>query len=178
LFDLAKQKFGKIDIVVNNAGIIEKTPFITNVQDDWIKVVEIDFNSVVLGTRLALAEFEKQNSPGVILNTASLAGLVPTSFQPVYAAVKAGVVHFSRSLGYLGKKGIRVNCICPSFVKTALTKEALEKGYPIPNWVELDLVIDAFMMAIQDDTLAGEAIRITPERGIDVPFRKIPKAKL
>jgi NAD(P)-dependent dehydrogenase (short-subunit alcohol dehydrogenase family) len=173
LFSVATSKFGKVDIVVNNAGIGEADPFVTNEHDTWELVVDIDLNAVILGTRLAIQEFSKQGSGGVVLNTASLAGLGPVALQPVYAAVKAGVVNFSRSLGYLWKeRGVRVNAICPSFAKTALTAQAEKVGLQIRDWVTVDLVIDAFILAIEDDTMAGEAIRITPKHGIDFPFRR------
>jgi 15-hydroxyprostaglandin dehydrogenase (NAD) len=176
---LAEQTFGKVDVMVNNAGIVESTPYTKNNTENWMKVIDIDLTAVILGTKLALDQFEKQNSGGTILNTASLAGLVPAPFQPVYAAAKAGVVNFSRSLGYLSKRrGVRVNAICPSFVKTALTTEALNNGIAIKNWVDIDLVTDAFMMCIEDSTFAGDVIRITPELGIDIPFRKWGKSKL
>jgi 15-hydroxyprostaglandin dehydrogenase (NAD) len=128
--------------------------------------------AVILGSRIAISHFLNLKQAGVVVNVASLAGLYPQAAQPVYAAVKAGVVNFTKSLGYLGSKGIRVNAVCPSFAKTALTDKAVQAGFAIKDWVEVDLVIDAFMMAIQDSTLAGDLIRITPQYGIDIPSAK------
>jgi NAD(P)-dependent dehydrogenase (short-subunit alcohol dehydrogenase family) len=176
LLQRAEKEFGKVDVVVNNAGIAESTPFAINKTQDWIKVLDIDLKAVIMGTQLALQQFEKQQSGGIILNTASLAGLVPAPYQPVYAAAKAGVVNFTRSLGYLAKeRDVRVIAICPSFVKTKLTNEAIQNGFDIKQWVDIRLVTDAFMMAMEDSMMAGEIIRITPQYGIDFPFRRNAK---
>jgi NAD(P)-dependent dehydrogenase (short-subunit alcohol dehydrogenase family) len=176
LLQTAETEFGPVHVVVNNAGIAESTPFAINKTQDWIKVLDIDLKAVIVGTQLALQQFEKQKTGGIILNTASLAGLVPAPYQPVYAAAKAGVVNFSRSLGYLAKeRNVRVVAICPSFVKTKLTNEAIQNGFDIKQWVDIRLVTDAFMMAIEDSMMAGEIIRITPQKGIDFPFRRVGK---
>ncbi|KAJ3177323.1 hypothetical protein HDU87_004575 [Geranomyces variabilis] len=174
LFALAKNQFRSVDIVVNNAGIGENTAFGTDATDSWLPVLRIDLEAVILGTRLALAEMQKSATGGVILNTASLAGLVPVEFQPVYAAAKAGVVNFTKSLTNWKKKGIRVVAICPGFTQTGIIDagraafgDAFYK-FVGPQLIPIDLVIDAFVRAIEDDSLTGVAIRITKERGIQV----------
>ncbi|KNC96397.1 uncharacterized protein SPPG_08296 [Spizellomyces punctatus DAOM BR117] len=184
LFELAKSKFGSIDIVVNNAGIGEGTSFAQDTQDSWIKVLRIDLEAVILGTRLAISEMIKAGKGGVILNTASLAGLYPQPFQPVYAAAKGGVVHFTRSLGHLAQThGIYCNAICPSFSPTGIL-EAGEKqfGEEFKKYTEkrvpVELVIDAFVRGIEDENLAGACIRITPELGIDIYNWRRTKAKI
>jgi short-subunit dehydrogenase len=147
--------------------------FTTNIHDTWKLIIDIDLTAVILGTRLAITEFKNQNSAGVILNTASMAGLVTAPLQPVYAGAKAGVVNFSNSLGYLSKTdNIRVIPICPLFAKTKMTALALENGIEIKQWVTVDMVIDAFVMGIEDESIAGESIRITPKFGIDIPSRR------
>ncbi|KAJ2998711.1 hypothetical protein HDV02_004156 [Globomyces sp. JEL0801] len=155
LFKYAKDHFGSVDVVCNNAGITENVPFADNIQDNWLKVVDIDLISVIYGTRLAIEYFRKQGSGGVVINTASLAGLIPSPIQPVYAAVKAGVVNFTRSLDFLKSEGIRVNAICPSYVKTGITESAKDLGFEITDWLPIDLVIDAFIQAIENENLAG-----------------------
>ncbi|KAJ3043907.1 hypothetical protein HDV00_003946 [Rhizophlyctis rosea] len=162
LFETAKQRFGKFDIVVNNAGIAENKHFADDHEDAWIKVVDINLTAVILGTRIAISEFMKERRKGVIVNTASLAGLYPQPGQPVYAATKGGVVHFTRSFTLLGKaKGIRVNAICPSFSPTNIVKGAVDlHGQAFAKAIEKELVpvpqvIDAFEKAIEDESLAG-----------------------
>ncbi|KAH6565506.1 hypothetical protein BASA82_000794 [Batrachochytrium salamandrivorans] len=176
LFDSASALYGAIDIVVNNAGIAEKEPFIDSTEDTWKAVIDIDLTAVILGTRMAIAEMIKlsnrNGSKGdrrVIVNTASLAGLYPQPQQPVYAAAKGGVVHFTKSLAHLAKDHhIHVNCVCPSFSKTAILDSSLGKTVPESMLVPIHLVIEAFFLAIEDDTLKGAVIRVTPKYGIDI----------
>ncbi|KAJ3153061.1 hypothetical protein HDU86_005359 [Geranomyces michiganensis] len=174
LFALARTKYGRIDIVVNNAGIGENRMFGTDGSDSWLPVLRIDLEAVILGTRLALAEMQKAGTGGVILNTASLAGLVPVEFQPVYAAAKAGVVNFTKSLGQWKKKGIRAVAICPGFTQTGIIDAGRAAfgdafhSFVGPQLIPIDTVIDAFVLGIEDESLTGVAIRITKEHGIKV----------
>ena len=130
---------------------------------------------MIQGTRLAVKQFEIQGgSDYCVINVASLAGLVSTPMTPVYGAAKAGVVNFSRSIGESVKDlGIRVNTICPSFSPTAMTDPLKDM---ISSWVSVEIVTDAFMMAILDDRLAGDVLRITPKYGIDFPMNKSLKS--
>ncbi|KAJ3280824.1 hypothetical protein HK104_000384 [Borealophlyctis nickersoniae] len=174
LFVVAKKHFGGFDIMVNNAGIGERGPFAQDVKDAWVKVVDIDLTAVILGTRIALTELIAARKPGVILNTASLAGLYPVPHQPVYAAVKGGVVHFTRSLAQFAQShNIRVNAICPSFSPTGILEDAHRiygsemKKVTDAALVPVSLVIDAFEKAIEDESLAGACLRVTPQYGVD-----------
>lgn len=178
LFQIAKDSYGHFTSLVNNAGIAENESFLSDCdhswneahhEDSWKRVVDIDLTAVILGTQLAISEIQtfKLEQDYSIINVASLAGIYPQPFQPVYAAAKAGVVNFTKSLKYLESDRIRINAICPSYVKTPLTV-GLQTSGGVEKWVDIKLVIDAFMMAIQDEALAGEIIRITPEFGIDI----------
>lgn len=142
--------------MVNNAGIADPVPFASNDEDKWTKLVDINLTAVIRGTRIAIQEFKALEKPGCIINTASDAGLKPISVQPVYASVKAGVVNFTRSLAHLSKEGIRVNTICPGLVRTSInTKFHALDSVMGERWSEISTVIDAFMMAITDETIAG-----------------------
>ncbi|KAL2915738.1 hypothetical protein HK105_204684 [Polyrhizophydium stewartii] len=206
LFTVAKKQFGEINIMVNNAGIGEKMPFFEDKEDGWRIVVDIDLTAVIMGTRMAVNEMVKQGKGGAIVNTASLAGMYPQPLQPVYSAVKGGVVMFTRSLDHLADDhGIYVNAVCPSFSPTGiLDSEAGRAISATTPLVPVELVIDAFIKAIQDETLKGAGIdsrcgiahvltepmcgppgatiRVTPKYGIDVPTHRggkpVPKAKM
>ncbi|KAJ3060579.1 hypothetical protein HK102_009439 [Quaeritorhiza haematococci] len=124
---------------------------------------------------------QRSGRGGVVLNVSSLAGLYPQDYQPVYAASKAGVIHFTRSLESLSYQtpSIRVNCICPSFSPTPLVQKTEEiYGEPFKAVVDqamvpVEMVVDAMMRGIEDEGLAGAAIRVTPQFGIDLfNFRK------
>ncbi|KAI8838293.1 hypothetical protein BJ741DRAFT_648233 [Chytriomyces cf. hyalinus JEL632] len=167
--------FGRVDIVVNNAGISEFHKFIEDPEADWKTVIDIDLNAVIKGTQLGLNQMRKQSPPGgVIVNVASMAGFIPDVNMPIYVAAKMGVVGFTRSLGrkLLKTQGVRVNGIAPTFAMTNMGKLALQSEdfakHVANSTVPVPLVIDAFMRAIEDDSLSGDILRITAQNGIDV----------
>ena len=144
----------------------------------WTKVVDIDLTAVILGTRLAIASFQQNGKSGVIINTASQAGLFPQPYQPVYAASKGGVVHFTRSLRHLAKTDkIFVNAICPGFVQTPLGAPASQL-YTIKEWIPIERVVEAFLQCIQDETLRGDCLNVSIKGIHRVPFREMQKAML
>src|SRR6266498_1200532 len=112
-FASAVERFGLLQIVFNNAGIIGEDLFADD-PGDWERVIAVDLTAVINATHLAVREMKRAGQGGVIINTASLIGLGPMAESPVYAAAKAGVVNFSRSLAYLAEaSNIRVSTICP-----------------------------------------------------------------
>ncbi|KAJ3393863.1 hypothetical protein HDU84_000826 [Entophlyctis sp. JEL0112] len=174
VFAEAVKHFGRVDIVVNNAGIAEFSKFIEDPSSDWKLVMDVDIYAVIKGTQLALNQMRVQDPPGgVVVNVASMAGFLPDPNMPIYVAAKTAVVGFTRSLGWklFKTQGVRVNGIAPTFSMTNMGKLAAADP---ASTVPVSLVIDAFMRAIEDDTLAGDILRITAEKGIDV----LPKRDL
>ncbi|KAF9299740.1 hypothetical protein BGZ74_008692 [Mortierella antarctica] len=176
LFTAAQDKFGRLDIVINNAGIVEHLPLHMDEEGAWQKVIQIDLVAVVEGTRLGIEALRKQahGEGGVIVNTASVAGLHPFPLAPTYTAAKHGVVGLTRSFKGVEVDGlkIRVNAIAPTFADTRIIA-------PIREWVQTQMplvpveqVIDAFMMAIEDRGLEGDVLHITPNGGIQVLGRE------
>src|SRR5262245_19629360 len=102
-FACAVEQYGRLAIAFNNAGISGEDLFADD-PGDWVRVIEVDLTAVIEATRLAVREMKRDGHGGVIINTASLIGLGPMASAPVYAAAKAGVVNFSRSLAYLAKE--------------------------------------------------------------------------
>ncbi|KAJ3126512.1 hypothetical protein HK100_010215 [Physocladia obscura] len=179
VFKAAVARFGRVDIVVNNAGIGETSRFSDDPDSNWKLVMDIDLYAVIKGTHLALNQMRTQNPPGgVVVNVASMAGFLPDPNMPVYVAAKMGVVGFTRSLGWkiFKNQNVRVNGVAPTFAMTNMGKLAAQdpdlKKYVQASSVPVSLVIDAFMRAIEDDTLAGDIVRITAEKGIDVLPKK------
>ncbi|KAI9021998.1 hypothetical protein DFJ74DRAFT_671340 [Hyaloraphidium curvatum] len=189
MFEAAKKAFQTpIQVVVNNAGLAESPiNYIEDVEDSYRKMVEVNIWGVLYGTRLALTEMVKHGKGGAIVNTASLAGLYPQQWSPVYSLTKSGVVMLGRSLEHLSREhNIRVNTVCPSNSPTPLFLDALSRskdkhGQAHYDWmmkavVPIDTVVDAFERAIEDESLAGEALRATPQNGVDLMKWKTNRA--
>ena len=122
------KRFGRIDVLVNNAGIAYfERPLEKTSSEIWDKTINTDLKSVFLCIRAVLSIMKKQKS-GSIINIASnhIYSTIP-NLSP-YVAAKEGIIGLSRSLGLeLGKYGIRVNAICPGFIKTPMYETYLKK---------------------------------------------------
>jgi len=137
--------------------------------------MEINLKAVVRGTQLGIHYMRKSGKGGVIINTSSLAGLVPQKHTPVYSAVKAGVVQLSRSLYFLEDENIRVVAICPSFTESAITapiKDMLANIYgKYGTIMPVEMVVEGFVELVTDKHKkgGGAILRITPSTGRDYP---------
>lgn len=117
--DATIARFGKLDVLVNNAGIFNGKGVEEASLDDWHKLVAVNLTGVVLGTRAALPHLKKTR--GNIVNLASIAGLVGSQLDPLYSLTKGGVTLFTKSTALeFGRKGygIRVNSIHPGVIET------------------------------------------------------------
>lgn len=122
------EKFGRLDVFINNAGINFRKPFDTVTEEEWHRLVDINFKSVFYGTAYAAEEMRKTGG-GVILNTSSFTSTIPTCGIALYSAVKAGVDQLTRVFAAeLAADHIRVNSIQPGMVVTPLTRENCEKN--------------------------------------------------
>ena len=165
VFDCAVQQFGRFDIAFNNAGIGGEDLFADD-PGDWARIIAIDLTAVIDATRLAVRTLRAAGHGGVIINTASLIGLWPMPSAPVYAAAKAGVVNFSRSLAYLAEESnIRVNAICPELVDTrmarALGEEVLEELRTTGGILRPEDIAAGVVELIEDDSCFGAVMQVT-----------------
>jgi NAD(P)-dependent dehydrogenase (short-subunit alcohol dehydrogenase family) len=118
-------RFGRLDIIYNNAGIGTAAQLHTLSEEEWDRIIDVDLKGVFLGSKYALPELMKHG--GVILSTASIAGIEGFARLPHYCAAKAGVVMLTKSMAMdYAEYGIRVNCICPGGVDTPLVRSAME----------------------------------------------------
>jgi 3-oxoacyl-[acyl-carrier protein] reductase len=130
----AVQTLGKLDIMVNNAGILDGY-FNVDEMDEavWRRVIDIDLTSVFLGCKRALQEMLPR-AQGRIINTASVAGLNGTGGGAAYIAAKHGVVGLTRQMAVVySARGITVNCVCPGPIRTGLrqhSQDILGPGVP------------------------------------------------
>ncbi len=119
--DLAVERFGGLHVMCNNAGIGGSfTPFLEDGFDDFDRVMAVNIFGVMVGSQRA-ARHMARHGGGVILNTTSIGGINAGAGVMAYRATKAAVIHFTRSIAVeLAQYGIRVNCIAPAHIPTAI----------------------------------------------------------
>jgi len=117
---------GRIDIMVNNAGITKDTLLIRMKEEDWDQVISVNLKGTFLFTKAVARPMMKQEG-GVIVNISSIIGLIGNAGQCNYAASKAGVIALTKSAAKeLASRGVRVNAVAPGFIETKMT-EALSE---------------------------------------------------
>jgi len=119
--------FGRIDILINNAGITRDNWLTKLDEDAWTQVLSVNLTGVFLCTKAVVPHMMEQGS-GVILSASSVVGIYGNIGQTNYAATKAGVIGLTRTWAKeLGPKGIRVNAVAPGFIQTDMTAKVPEK---------------------------------------------------
>lgn len=122
------ERSGRIDVLVNNAGITRDGLLMRMKTDDWQSVINLNLSGVFLCTRAVTRPMLKQRS-GRIINITSVVGLMGNAGQANYAAAKAGVVGFTRSAAKeMASRGITVNAVAPGFIATDMTKDLDAEG--------------------------------------------------
>ena len=133
--ELAKQvleEFNTIDILINNAGITKDNLLMRISEDDFDKVIEINLKSVFNLTKAVIRPMMKQRN-GVIINMSSVVGVKGNAGQTNYAASKAGILGFTKSVALeLGSRNIRCNAIAPGFIETEMTDKLPEET--VKSW--------------------------------------------
>ena len=119
--------FGTLDILVNNAGITQDTLLLRMTEEMWDKVINVNLKSCFNTVKAATKQMMKQKS-GSIINMTSVVGLKGNAGQANYAASKAGIIGFTKSVALeLGSRGIRSNAVAPGFIETEMTGKLDEK---------------------------------------------------
>ena len=120
-------KLGGLDVLINNAGITLDNLSIRLSEDNWKKVLDINLTSTFLMCKFAIKKMLK-NKKGKIVNITSVVGHTGNLAQANYAASKAGIVAFSKSLAIeYARKNININCVSPGFIKTEMTDKINEE---------------------------------------------------
>ncbi len=119
-------EFERIDILINNAGITKDNLMLRMGEDQWDRVLEVNLKSVFNLTKHAMRPMLKQRA-GSIINMSSVVGVFGNAGQANYAASKAGIIGFSKSIAKeVGKRGIRCNAVAPGFIETDMTHALTE----------------------------------------------------
>lgn len=140
---------GPVDVLVNNAGIIQEKPFLETTDDDWHRMIDTDLGSVFRVCRAVLPGMV-QRGHGVIVNIASDLGLLGRAQFAPYCAAKAGVVGLTRSLAREFAPAIRVNAIAPGPVETAMLSPASMSA----EWIAKEKDIPQARFAAPDEIAA------------------------
>ncbi len=129
------ERFGRLDVIVNNAGIHEGGEPADISNEQWRDVMATDLDGVFFGCRAAIPHLEK--TKGSIINTASVSGTGGDWGMSPYNAAKGAIVNLTRALALdLGRKGIRVNAVCPSLTRTGMTEDMLKDEVLVAKFKE------------------------------------------
>lgn len=173
--DAAVERFGHVDVVMNNVGVLALGPVESIPLDEWQRVIDINLVGIVR-SNLVFLPLLLQQRRGHVVNTASLAGLLPYGYDRLpYTATKHAVVGLSESLAlYLRPRGIGVTCLCPAGVVTNITEQIRVFGPPTTPRSPSLPVVDAEMVGeLVADTIAkgGFLALTTPEVGDELVAR-------
>lgn len=167
LIEETVNRFGKIDVLVNNAGITRDRTFRKMSEEDWRKVIDVNLNSVYNTTSAALPYMVEQNY-GRIINISSIIGQSGGFGQTNYAASKAGMIGFTKSLALeTAKNGITVNAICPGFIETDMVGQMpqhvldqIVSKIPLRRLGRPEEVAKVVVFLIEADYITGQQINI------------------
>lgn len=169
LVNQAKEKFDKIDIIVNNAGITKDTLLLRMSEQDFDSVINTNLKGVFNCLKTIVPVMVKQKS-GKIINLSSVVGLVGNAGQVNYAASKAGVIGMTKSLAKeVGSRGITVNAVAPGFIETDMTevlgdkfKDESKKAIPLKRLGKPEDVANVVYFLASDlaDYVTGQVINV------------------
>ncbi|MEA2527409.1 MAG: 3-oxoacyl-[acyl-carrier protein] reductase [Thermomicrobiales bacterium] len=158
LIEAAMQGFGHIDVLVNNAGITRDTLLMRMTEDDWDAVLTTNLKGAFLCSKATIRPMLRQRS-GRIVNLSSVVGIGGNAGQANYAAAKAGLIGFTKSLAKeVASRNITVNAVAPGFIETRLTdvlpqdiKDTLLKNTPLGRFGSPDDVAGAVAFLVSPD---------------------------
>jgi 3-oxoacyl-[acyl-carrier protein] reductase len=170
LIKTAIDTYGQIDILVNNAGTTRDTLLLAMKEDQWDTVIDINLKSVFNCCKAAVRPMIRRKQGGRIINISSVVALIGQGGQTNYAASKAGIIGFSKSLAKeIGSRQITVNVITPGFFPTALTQvlddglvDESKKLIPLGRWGELPEVayLVSFLASNKAAYMTGQVISV------------------
>jgi 2-hydroxycyclohexanecarboxyl-CoA dehydrogenase len=165
------RQFGRIDVLINNAGWDKASPFIDSDPADWDRAIAVNLYGV-LHTCQAVLPIMAEQGRGAVVNLGSDAGRVGSSGEAVYSAAKGGVIAFTKSLAReMARHQVRVNCVCPGPTDTALfasfagpkLREALTKAIPFRRLGQPSDVANvvAFLASDEASFVTGQTLSVS-----------------
>jgi 3-oxoacyl-[acyl-carrier protein] reductase len=161
--------FGSLDVLINNAGITQDTLLLRMTEEMWDKVINVNLKSCFNTVKAATKQMMKQKS-GSIINMTSVVGLKGNAGQANYAASKAGIIGFTKSVALeLGSRGIRSNAIAPGFIETEMTAvldpktvQSWRDAIPLKRGGKPEDVADAciFLGSDMSTYISGQVIQV------------------
>lgn len=168
LIDSVLAQKGRIDVLINNAGITKDTLFMRMKEEEWNDVIDTNLNSLFYICQPVIKAMSKQRS-GSIINMTSVVGLHGNPAQVNYASSKAGMIGFTKALAKeYGRRGIRVNAIAPGFISTEMTAELPEEvqnkykeNIPLGDFGNTkDIADTALFLAGSANYITGQVIQV------------------
>ena len=167
LIEYTIKKYGRIDVLINNAGISQSKLFTETTDDDWNNIINNNLNSAFFCSREAVKNMI-HNKNGLIINISSIWGITGASCEVAYSASKAALNGFTKALAKeLGPSNIRVNAIAPGIINTdmnkGLTKEELEsikEEIPLERIGNVTDIAKCVLWLIEDNYTTGQIISI------------------
>ena len=159
------EKYGRIDVLVNNAGITRDGLFMRMSKENWDAVINTNLTGAFNVTQPVIKVMMKQRS-GAIVNMASIVGIYGNAGQANYAAAKAGLIGFTKSLAKeLASRNIRVNAVAPGFVQTDMTKSLdsaqISEHIPLKRLGDADDIAGAVKFLAVDATyVTGQVLQV------------------
>lgn len=159
------ERFGRIDVLVNNAGITRDGLFMRMSADNWNAVINTNLSSAFNVSQPVVKVMMKQRS-GAIVNMASVVGVSGNAGQANYSAAKAGLIGLTKTLAKeLGSRGIRVNAVAPGFINTDMTKDLDTSKFldyiPLKRLGEVEDIAKAVkFLAVDTDYVTGQVLEV------------------
>jgi 3-oxoacyl-[acyl-carrier protein] reductase len=169
VLDKALKKFKRVDILINNAGIIKDKALVMMAIDEWKEVIDTNLGGTFNMSRAFITTFLKQKS-GCIINMSSISGIVGMAKQTNYSASKAGIIGFSKALAKeVTPYNVRVNVVCPGFIGTDMVnglhdfiKDKILMSIPSKRFGKVEEVAELVLYLASEKAayITGEVIKI------------------
>ena len=160
-FETVEKRFGRMDVLINSAGIREISPVIELSHEEWSRVIDVNITGVFLCAQGFIRRLIEAGKPGAIVNLASTLGVTAAPNRPAYTASKHAVVGLTKELGLeFGQSGIRINAVGPGVTRTALTEryfqdaemaQTIKSIHAMNRWGEAREIARAILFLASDD---------------------------